>query len=248
MEALQERVRKDRLRDPADVREALKDEIEWLVSPEAEDEIVQGMPHVILVIGVNGVGKTTTIAKLANELRKQGKRVILGAGDTFRAAAIDQLKVWGQRVGVEVVAHQPGADPGAVVFDALQAGKARAADYVIIDTAGRLHTKDNLMAELAKIRRIIERFDPTAPHEVLLVLDATTGQNGLLQARSFYDQAGATGIVLTKLDGTSRGGVLIAISRELALPVRYIGTGEGVDDFAEFDARSYAEALFSRAA
>jgi fused signal recognition particle receptor len=243
---LQDRVAKERLRDPAQVRDALKDEIAYIVS--MVDEVPEAQPLVILVIGVNGVGKTTSIAKLANRYRAEGKRVVLAAGDTFRAAAIDQLKVWGQRAGVDVIAHQPGADPGAVVFDAMEAGKNRHADVVIIDTAGRLHTKDHLMEELAKITRIIQRADESAPHEVLLVMDATTGQNGLQQARIFTENAGVTGIVLTKLDGTSRGGVVIAISNELDLPIRWVGTGETIDDFAEFDPDAFAAALFERPA
>lgn len=239
---LQERVESGRLRDPKAVQVALGEEIAALL-PSTPLDVTTAHPFVILVIGVNGVGKTTTIAKLAKLLKGEGRRVLIGAGDTFRAAAIDQLKVWGDRVGVDVIAHQQGADPGAVVFDTMEAGVARDSDVIIIDTAGRLHNKDHLMEELAKLRRIISRFEAGAPQETLLVLDATTGQNGLRQAETFSSQAGASGIVLTKLDGTSRGGIVIPIAREMKLPVRFIGTGETVDDFAVFDPQDYAAAL-----
>ena len=209
----------------------------------AEDETAP-KPMVILVVGVNGAGKTTTIAKLANLYRDEGKRVVLAAADTFRAAAIEQLQLWGKRAGAEVIAHNYGGDPAAVAFDALEAAQARGADIVIVDTAGRLHTKGNLMEEMKKIGRVLARLDETAPHEVLLVLDATIGQNGLVQAREFTNSIGCTGIVLTKLDGTSKGGVVLAIAEQLNLPVRFIGTGEGMEDLALFDPQEYVDALF----
>ncbi|MCI9445260.1 MAG: signal recognition particle-docking protein FtsY [Oscillospiraceae bacterium] len=200
-------------------------------------------PSVVLVVGVNGVGKTTSIGKLANSLRQQGKRVLLCAGDTFRAAAADQLEIWANRSRCEIVRQKEGADPGAVLFDALQAAKARGVDVVICDTAGRLHNKANLMAELAKLRKIIDRELPEAALEILLVLDATTGQNGLIQAKQFQEISGCTGIVLTKLDGTAKGGIVIAIAQELQVPVKLVGLGEGIDDMRPFDAREYVEAL-----
>jgi len=201
-------------------------------------------PQVFLIVGVNGAGKTTTIAKLANLYREEGKSVVLAAADTFRAAAIEQLQIWGERAGADVIAHNHGGDPAAVAFDALQAAQARGADVVIVDTAGRLHTKGNLMEEMKKIGRVLSRVDETAPHEVLLVLDATAGQNGLAQAREFTSAIGCTGIVLTKLDGTSKGGVVLAIAKELGLPVRFIGTGEGMQDLAPFEPQEYVDALF----
>jgi fused signal recognition particle receptor len=199
---------------------------------------------VVLVVGVNGSGKTTTIAKLANYYQDKDQQVTLAAADTFRAAAIDQLKVWGERVGATVIAHQPGADPGAVVFDAIKSSQARGATMVIIDTAGRLHTKYNLMKELEKIRGIAAKQVHDAPHETLLILDATTGQNALNQARHFKDSVGVTGVVLAKLDGTAKGGVVFSISRELGVPVRFVGTGEGLDDLTEFDAQAFVAGLF----
>jgi len=202
-------------------------------------------PRVILLVGVNGSGKTTSIAKLAYRLKKNGNSILLAAADTFRAAAIDQLKKQGERVGVDVVAHQPGADPGAVVYDALQAARSRHVDVVIIDTAGRLHTKYNLMEELKKVRRVAAKLDNTAPHEVILVLDATTGQNGLTQARYFTEAVGVTGVFLAKLDGTAKGGIVLAICDELALPIQLIGIGEGLEDMVDFDARAFVEALCS---
>jgi fused signal recognition particle receptor len=205
-------------------------------------------PFVILVVGVNGTGKTTTIGKLAHVLRSAGHSVLLAAGDTFRAAAVEQLEQWGRRVGVPVVAQHAGADPAAVVHDALAAARARNTDVVIADTAGRLHTASGLMAELAKIKRIAARFDAQAPHEVLLVLDASQGQNALAQAKEFHAKLGVTGLVLTKLDGTAKGGIALAIARTLDLPIRYIGIGEAVEDFAEFDAEEFAAALTGRGA
>ncbi len=201
-------------------------------------------PTVILVIGVNGVGKTTSIGKLASRLKGEGKKVLLCAGDTFRAAAADQLEIWADRAGVPIVRQHEGADPGAVLFDALQAAKARNIDVVLCDTAGRLHNKQNLMNELAKLRKIIDRELPEAGRETLLVLDATTGQNGLIQARSFKETAGLTGIVLTKLDGTAKGGIVIAIARELGVPVKFVGVGEGIDDLKPFDPEEFVNDLF----
>ena len=201
-------------------------------------------PHVIFVIGVNGTGKTTTIGKLSHRLRQEGRSVVLAAGDTFRAAAIEQLGVWAARTGAEIIKTKSGGDPAAVVYDALSSARARNADVVIVDTAGRLHTKSNLMAELEKMKRTAAKVVPGAPHEVLLVLDATTGQNGLAQAREFTATSGATGIVLTKLDGTAKGGIVVAISRELNLPVRYVGTGETAEDLVPFDAEAFVSSLF----
>lgn len=203
-----------------------------------------GKPHVILVVGVNGVGKTTTIGKLAKQLTREGRLPLICAADTFRAAAVDQLQIWADRAGVDMVRAREGSDPAAVVFDAITAGKARQRDVVLVDTAGRLHTRTNLMNELDKIRRVASREVPGAPHEVLLVLDATVGQNGLAQAREFTAVAGVTGIVLTKLDGTAKGGIAVAIAHDLKLPIRYIGVGEGVDDLLPFSPREYVDAIF----
>jgi fused signal recognition particle receptor len=205
---------------------------------------VDGAPEVILVVGVNGTGKTTTIGKLSQVFRSQGKNVLLCAADTFRAAAIEQLEIWGQRTGTDVIKTKPGGDPSAVLFDALQAATARHTDYVIVDTAGRLHTKTSLMEELSKMRRTAQRIIPGAPHETLLVMDATTGQNGLQQARLFTESAGVTGIVLTKLDGTAKGGVVVAISRDLGLPVRFVGVGEKAGDLLPFDPEQFVDSLF----
>ncbi len=202
-------------------------------------------PAVILVLGVNGSGKTTTIAKLAHAYRAEGGQAVIAAADTFRAAAIEQLQAWGERVGSDVIAHKQGADPGAVVFDAIGAAESREADAVIIDTAGRLHTKFNLMEELRKIRRVIQRKEPSAPHEVLLVSDATTGQNALIQAQAFTEAVEVTAICLAKLDGTSRGGIVFAICDQLSIPVRFVGTGEGADDLAIFSAEDFVAALFA---
>ena len=228
-----------------ELRSALAAEMTAMLPPPAASSATQPHPYVLLVVGVNGSGKTTTIGKLANLYRAQGKKVLLAAADTFRAAAIEQLQLWGQRVGAEVIAHQPGADPGAVAFDALQAAKSRNADVVIIDTAGRLQTKVNLMEELRKVQRVIQRVDPSAPHDVLLVLDATTGQNGLSQAHNFTDAVGITGVVLTKLDGTAKGGIVLAIAAETGLPVVCVGTGEGIDDLTPFDANAFVSGLLS---
>ena len=203
-------------------------------------------PSVILMVGVNGVGKTTTIGKLANQLREQGKKVLLVAGDTFRAAAAEQLGIWAERSGADLVRHEEGSDPAAVVYDGICAAKARGSDVIIIDTAGRLHNKQNLMNELAKIRRIIDRELPEADVETLMVLDATTGQNGLIQAKQFLETSGLTGIVLTKLDGTAKGGIVFAIANELKLPVKYVGVGEGIDDLIPFQASTFVQALFKR--
>jgi fused signal recognition particle receptor len=202
-------------------------------------------PHVILIVGVNGTGKTTTVGKLANLFRQDGRSVMVCAADTFRAAAVEQLAVWTSRADVDLIRAQPGADPAAVTFDAVSAAKARGKDIVLVDTAGRLHTRANLMAELDKIRRVVGREVPGAPHEVLLVLDATVGQNGLVQAREFMAASGANGIVLTKLDGTAKGGVAVAIAHDLKLPIRFIGVGEGIDDLLPFDAEAYVDALFT---
>jgi len=201
-------------------------------------------PAVIMVVGVNGAGKTTSIGKLAQRFKSEGRTVLMAAADTFRAAAIEQLEVWATRTDTPIIRNRPGADPSAVVFDALQAAKARKTDYVIVDTAGRLHTKENLMAELEKMRRTTQKVIPSGPHEVLLVIDATTGQNGLEQARKFTESSGVTGIILTKLDGTAKGGVVVAITRELGLPIRYVGVGEKVDDLLPFDPESYVNSIF----
>ncbi len=232
--------------DGSQVSAALKEEMVRILSiPPLEESNNISSPEVYLVIGVNGSGKTTSVAKLAHKLKKEGKSVLLAAADTFRAAAIEQLKKQGERVGVDVIAHQPGADPGAVVYDALQAARSRQVDTVIIDTAGRLHTKYNLMEELKKVRRVAAKADATAPHEVILVLDATTGQNGLTQARYFTEAVGVTGIFLAKLDGTAKGGIVLAICDELKVPIQLIGVGEGLEDMVTFDARAFVEALCS---
>ncbi len=242
-----EKVKRGRFSESQEVRRALQDEmVEILtVNSPSGDSHPEVSPQVILVVGVNGSGKTTTIAKLAYNFTLEDKKVILAAADTFRAAAIDQLKLWGERVGAKVIAHQSGADPGSVAFDALQAARKRGADVVIIDTAGRLHTKFNLMEELKKINRVIQKVDPTAPHDVLLVLDATTGQNGLMQARYFTEAIGVSGIVLTKLDSTAKGGIVLAICDQLKIPIQFIGTGETLDDLVPFDPETFIEALMS---
>ncbi|MEK6689867.1 MAG: signal recognition particle-docking protein FtsY [Nitrospirota bacterium] len=231
--------------DPVNLRETLKGEIFNILKKGEASLLTNGhKPAVIMVVGVNGNGKTTTIGKLAKRFKDEGKEVLLVAGDTFRAAAIEQLSVWGERVGVKVVKHKSGADPGAVVFDAIQSEKAKGADVVIVDTAGRLHTKAPLMEELKKIKRVMDKELPGAPHEVLLVIDASTGQNAIEQARIFHEAIGVTGIVLTKLDGTAKGGIIIAIIRELEIPVKMIGIGEKIDDLRDFNAEEFTEALF----
>ena len=249
---MQTRVEKERIKDGDQVRDALKEELISILHIGTEKGRVWGeedsppadRPTVILVVGVNGTGKTTSIAKLAQSYREDGEKVVIAAGDTFRAAAIEQIKSWGDVVGAEVVAHKQGADPGAVVFDAMTAAESRKADVVLIDTAGRLHTKFNLMEELGKIRRIIERKLPEGPDEVMLVLDATTGQNALVQAKAFAEVVPITALCLTKLDGTSKGGIVFAVSDQLQIPVRFIGTGEQPEDLTPFDAEEFVEALF----
>ncbi|MBP3415335.1 MAG: signal recognition particle-docking protein FtsY [Clostridia bacterium] len=242
-EQLRKRVKETGTKDPAEVKNLLQDVISEMMDG-GQELVINTTPSAILVIGVNGVGKTTTIGKLCASLRSQGKKVVIAAADTFRAAAIDQLAIWADRSGCDIVKHSEGADPAAVVFDAVSAAKARGADVVIIDTAGRLHNKKYLMDELAKISRVLDRELPDGDREVLLVLDATTGQNAVNQAKAFKETAGLTGIVLTKLDGTARGGVVIAIKQDLGVPVKYIGVGEQIDDLQAFDAREFARALF----
>jgi fused signal recognition particle receptor len=231
--------------DAVEIRNLIREQLlEILRSSETPIHVVASPPAVVMVVGVNGAGKTTTIGKLANRFLGEGRKVLLCAADTFRAAAIEQLEVWAQRAGVDMIRQKTGADPSAVVFDSLQAAKARGVDYVIIDTAGRLHTKENLMAELEKMRRTCQRVLPGSPHEVWLVMDATTGQNGLEQARKFTETSGVTGIILTKLDGTAKGGVVVAIARELNLPIRFIGVGEKIDDLLPFEPEKFVESLF----
>jgi fused signal recognition particle receptor len=244
-EELRKQVKEKGVTDPSQIGNMLKQIVADLLRG-GEELKIGTKPSVILVIGVNGVGKTTTIGKIAAMLEKKGKKVILGAADTFRAAAVEQLEIWAQRAGADIVSQPQGSDPASVVFDSIAAAKSRGADVVICDTAGRLHNKKNLMEELAKINRVIQREAPDADREVLLVLDATTGQNAVNQAREFKSVADITGIVLTKLDGTPRGGVILAIREELGLPVKFIGVGEQVDDLQPFDADQFAEALFAR--
>ena len=240
---LRERVKKEGVTDPGEIHRLLSEIVAELLTG-GEQLKLDTRPSIILVIGVNGVGKTTTIGKLANNLRQDGKKVMLAAADTFRAAAIDQLEIWAQRSGCEIVKQKEGSDPAAVVFDAISSAKARNADVIICDTAGRLHNKKHLMDELAKIGRIIDRELPDADKEILLVLDATTGQNAVNQAREFKNAAGITGIVLTKLDGTAKGGVVLSIKEELDVPVKFIGVGEQIDDLQPFNAQDFAKALF----
>ncbi len=240
---LKERFKRNELSSTDQVRERLKQVLFEILAERPAALSLTGAPSVILVVGVNGTGKTTTIGKLAHRLRGEGKKVMLAAADTFRAAAAEQLTIWGERNGVPVVKHKEGADPGAVAFDALAAAKARGMDVLIVDTAGRLHTKSNLMEELKKVQRIIARELPGAPHETLFVLDATTGQNAFVQAKTFHQEIGVTGIVLTKLDGTPKGGIVFAINKELGLPVKFIGIGEGIEDLKDFDPREFVEAL-----
>ena len=243
---LREKADRKQIRNVEELKRLLKEELLAILNSAFSRPVsrVDGTPEVILVVGVNGTGKTTTIGKLSQVFRSQGKNVLLCAADTFRAAAIEQLEIWGQRTGTEVIKTKAGGDPAAVLFDALQAAVARKTDYVVVDTAGRLHTKASLMAELEKMRRTAQRIIPGAPHETLLVMDATTGQNGLQQARLFTQSAGVTGIVLTKLDGTAKGGVVVAICRELGLPVRYVGVGEKAGDLLPFDPREFVDSLF----
>jgi fused signal recognition particle receptor len=245
LERIRQRVERHQLGDAAEIKTLIREHLlEILEATERPLPQVAQPPAVIFVVGVNGAGKTTSIGKLTRRLQSEGRSVLLCAADTFRAAAIEQLEVWAQRTGAEIIKQQTGADPSAVAFDAVQAAKARKVDYVIIDTAGRLHTKTNLMAELEKMRRTVGRVIPDAPHEVLLVIEATTGQNGLEQARKFTETSAVTGIILTKLDGTAKGGVVVAISRELNLPIRYVGVGEQLDDLLPFDPTQFVASLF----
>ena len=243
VEALKARCKEQKIRDVEGARACMRDILAEYLSVGDREVNLSTTPSVVLFIGVNGVGKTTSIGKLAARWKGEGKKVLLCAGDTFRAAAADQLTIWSERAGVEIIKQHEGADPAAVVFDAMSAAKARRADVVLVDTAGRLHNKQNLMNELNKISRVIDRECPQASRETLLVLDATTGQNGLIQAKQFGESAGITGIVLTKLDGTAKGGIVVAIAKELGVPVKFVGLGEGVDDLQPFDPRSFVEAL-----
>ena len=247
LEKLRDKADRKQIKDVNELKRLLKEELLAILTSTGSRPVtkVEGTPEVIIVVGVNGTGKTTTIGKLAQVFRAQGKTVLLCAADTFRAAAIEQLEIWGQRTGTEVIKTKAGGDPSAVLFDALQAATARQTDYVIVDTAGRLHTKQNLLLELEKMKRTAQRIVPGAPHETLLVMDATTGQNRLQQARQFTQSAGVTGIVLTKLDGTAKGGVVVAITRELGLPVRYVGVGEKAGDLLPFDPKEFVDSLFS---
>ena len=247
LERIRERVSRRMLDDAAELRGLIREHLlEILQASERAPATVAEPPAVVMMVGVNGSGKTTTIGKLAQRYKEEGRSVLLCAADTFRAAAVEQLEIWGQRTATDVIRQKQGADPSAVLFDALHAARARKSDYVLIDTAGRLQTKANLMAELEKMRRTAARVVPSAPHEVLLVLDATTGQNGLEQARKFTETSGLTGIVLTKLDGTAKGGIVVAIARELNLPIRYVGVGEKVDDLLPFDPEKFIESLFEK--
>jgi fused signal recognition particle receptor len=245
---LRARAGRDRVINPSDAREILREEMIQLLESASRHRKVKilqrGVPFVILVVGVNGVGKTTSIAKLAAYHKRFGRTVLLAAGDTFRAAAIDQLRVWGERLEVPVIAHDQGADPGAVVFDAMQAAHARGVDVLIVDTAGRLHTKHNLMAELGKLRKVMQRHVADAPQEVLLVIDATTGQNGLVQAQEFSNSVAISDIMIAKLDGTAKGGIAFSVAKELGMPISYVGTGEKADDLVEFKPETYVDSLF----
>jgi len=247
LEKLRERADRKQIQDVQELKRLLKEELLAILTAANTPPVerADGVAEVILVVGVNGTGKTTTIGKLAQTFRSHGKTALLCAADTFRAAAIEQLEIWGQRTGTEVIRTKPGGDPAAVLYDALEAAKARHIDCVIVDTAGRLHTKSNLMQELEKMRRTAQRLIPGAPHQVLLVIDATTGQNGLQQAKLFTDAAAVTGVVLTKLDGTAKGGVVVAIARELGLPVSYVGVGEKPGDLLRFDPKEFVESLFA---
>jgi fused signal recognition particle receptor len=243
LQDLKERFKRKELTSAEQVRGRLKQLLEEILSARPSKFFLNDVPAVVLVVGVNGTGKTTTIGKLAYRLHGEGKKVMLAAGDTFRAAASEQLSIWGERAGIPVIKHREGADPGAVVFDAVTAAKARAIDVLIVDTAGRLHTKSNLMEELKKVHRILSRELPGAPHETLLVLDGNTGQNGLVQAKIFNEAVGITGIVLTKLDGTSKGGIVFAINKELGIPVKFVGIGEAIGDLRSFNAKEFVDAL-----
>jgi len=240
---LKEKFKRNELSSSVEVKERLKQLLLGILSGRMSTLALAGSPSVVLVVGVNGTGKTTTIGKLAYRLHAEGKKVMLAAGDTFRAAATEQLSIWGERANIPVIKHKEGADPGAVVFDAVSAAKARHMDVLIVDTAGRLHTKSNLMEELKKVHRILQRELPGAPHETLLVLDGNTGQNALVQAKMFNEAVGVTGIVLTKLDGTSKGGIVFAINKELAIPVKFIGIGEAIEDLRPFDPKEFVDAL-----
>jgi fused signal recognition particle receptor len=240
---LKERFKRRELSTPAQVKDRLKGLLLDILAGHSSKLEVRAALTVVLVVGVNGTGKTTTIGKLARRLQAEGRKVMLAAGDTFRAAASEQLSIWGERAGIPVIKHREGADPGAVAFDAVAAAKARGTQVLIVDTAGRLHTKSNLMEELKKVRRILSRELPGAPHETLLVLDGTTGQNALPQAKMFHEAVGITGIVLTKLDGTSKGGIIFAINKELSIPVKFVGIGEAIEDLREFDPKEFVDAL-----
>ncbi len=243
IDMLKDKVRAGVIKDVSNVKTALQEEMSTMLGNPQPLEM-SAKPHVILMIGVNGVGKTTTIGKLSSRFRSEGRSVLLAAGDTFRAAAVEQLEIWAQRTGASIIKHQSGSDPAAVAFDAVEAAKSRGSDVVIIDTAGRLHTKSQLMDELKKVDRVIKKAMPDAPHEKLLVIDATTGQNALRQAKIFNEAVGLTGIVLTKLDGTAKGGIIFAIQKEVNIPVKLIGIGEGVEDLRDFDPRDFVSALF----
>ena len=243
VEQLRAAIKREHLQTEDEVKDALRQILAEMLQVGDTALDLSTKPSVVMMIGVNGVGKTTTIGKLGHRLREEGKKVLFCASDTFRAAAADQLEIWSQRAGTEIVRQSEGSDPGAVLFDAMQAAKARGTDVVLVDTAGRLHNKQNLMNELAKLRKIVDREAPEAAKETLLILDATTGQNGLIQAKQFKETAGLTGIVLTKLDGTAKGGIVVAIARELQVPVKYIGVGEGIDDLKPFDAEEYVREL-----
>jgi fused signal recognition particle receptor len=248
LQRVRDRVKQQPSLDPHGVRDVFKEEMLHILavdSPRTREPFPEVKPLVVLMVGVNGSGKTTSIAKLAHLFQLQGKAVVLAAGDTFRAGAIEQLRAWGRRLDTAVIAHQVGGDPSAVAFDAMQAAKNRGADVVLIDTAGRLHTKSNLMEEMKKIRRVIGKVDPSAPHATLLVLDATTGQNGLAQARAFKEAVSLDGLFLSKLDGTAKGGIVLAICHQLKLPIWFVGTGEQMEDIAPFDASQFVDALFS---
>ena len=242
---LRKKVKENKITEPQDVKNAIEEIISQILCENNNSLCLEATPSVIMVIGVNDVGKTTSIGKLASKLKKEGKKVILGAADTFRAAAIDQLDIWAKRSGLDIIKHQEGSDPAAVVFDTIAAAKARGCDVIILDTAGRLHNKKNLMDELEKISRVIERELPNSSRETLLVLDATTGQNAVVQAKLFCESASITGIILTKLDGSAKGGIVLAISHEQNIPVKLIGVGEGIDDLQEFQSEDFAKALFS---